>query len=135
MIVNNLSKDQMAYELVKKGLDVGALRSKLISNNISNVNTKGYKKFYVTFEDSLKEAINGEELKLTNNKHISLSGEPGEIKVVRDESTSTRTDGNNVNIDLEMVNEAANAMMYNALVSQANSKISMERYVINEGRR
>lgn len=135
MIVNNLSKDQMAYELVKKGLDAGALRSKLISNNISNVNTKGYKKLYVTFEDSLKEAINGEELKLTNNKHISLSGEPGEIKVVRDESTSTRTDGNNVNIDLEMVNEAANAMMYNALVSQANSKISMERYVINEGRR
>lgn len=135
MIVNNLSKDQMAYELVKKGLDAGALRSKVISNNISNVNTKGYKKLYVTFEDSLKEAINGEELKLTNNKHISLSGEPGEIKVVRDESTSTRTDGNNVNIDLEMVNEAANAMMYNALVSQANSKISMERYVINEGRR
>jgi flagellar basal-body rod protein FlgB len=46
-----------------------------------------------------------------------------------------RLDGNNVDIDNEMTNLAANTILYNTLINQANSRISMRRYVINEGRR
>lgn len=59
----------------------------------------------------------------------------GNIKIEQDTSRSMREDGNNVDIDNEMTNQAANSLMYNALISQVNSRIALERYVINEGRR
>lgn len=40
-------------------------------------------------------------------------------------------DGNNVDMDTEIVNQAANTLMYSALVNQMNSRLSMERYVIS----
>ncbi len=42
-----------------------------------------------------------------------------------------RTDGNNVDIDNEMVNNSANALMYNALVTQVNNRLATTRYIIN----
>jgi len=129
--LQNLSKDQLVFNLLKKGLDASSLRSNAIANNIANINTKGYKRQYVSFEESLKESMNNISLKTEDNKHIKIGSEYGEIKTGVDNSTSMREDGNNVDIDNEMVNQAANTLMYNALVTQANSRLSMERYVIN----
>jgi flagellar basal-body rod protein FlgB len=42
-----------------------------------------------------------------------------------------RLDGNNVDIDKEMAGLAENTILYNTLISQANSRISMRRYVIS----
>lgn len=131
MSLQNLSKDQLVYNLLKKGLDASSLRSRAISNNIANINTKGYKRQYVSFEESLKENIDNVSLKTEDDKHIQHGTEYGEIKTGTDNSSSMREDGNNVDMDNEMVNQAANTLMYNALVTQANSRLSMERYVIN----
>jgi flagellar basal-body rod protein FlgB len=43
------------------------------------------------------------------------------------------SDGNNVDIDTEMANQAKNTLMYEALISQANNRISSEKLVINGG--
>ena len=53
----------------------------------------------------------------------------------QDKSTSMRTDGNNVDMDLEKVNQASNTLMYNALITQANSKLNMTKSVISGGSR
>ena len=45
-----------------------------------------------------------------------------------------RQDGNNVDIDLEMTNQAANTLMFNALTQQVSGKISMKRYIIGGGK-
>lgn len=135
MSIGNMSKSQDVYSLIKKGLTASALRGRVIANNIANVNTKGYKRRYVTFEENLKESMDNVDMKTTNTKHIDNGNSNGSIKVEQDNSTSMRQDGNNVDIDNEMVNEAANSMMYNALISQVNSRISMERYVVSEGRK
>jgi flagellar basal-body rod protein FlgB len=129
--VQNLSKDQLTYNLLKKGLDASSIRSKAISNNIANINTKGYKRQYVSFEESLKENMDNVNLKTEDDKHIQDGSEYGEVKAETDNSSSMREDGNNVDVDNEMVNQAANTLMYNALVTQANSRLTMERYVIN----
>ena len=42
----------------------------------------------------------------------------------QDESTSMRTDGNNVDLDVEKVNQAANTLKYNALVTKLNGKLN-----------
>jgi flagellar basal-body rod protein FlgB len=132
--IGNLSNSSQTYNLLRKALDASSLRSKTSANNIANVNTKGYKKYYVTFEESLKNQVDNLNLKTTTDKHISNASSIGEAKVEQDTTSSMNPDGNNVDIDSEMANQAANTMMYNALITQVNSKLSLERYIINGGK-
>lgn len=101
------------YNLMKSGLNAAQLRSKTIANNIANINTPNYKRKYVKFEETL------------NNVNKT-----GKIEVKTDTSGSVRTDGNNVDLESEKVNQAANTLMYNGLISLTNSKLSMAKSVI-----
>ena len=117
------------YDLLKQGLDVASLRSETISNNIANVNTQGYKSFKVVFEENLSNS-GRLEIKTTKEKHMDLNGNNGDIQVVRDETTSMNENGNNVDLDLEKVNQAANTLMYNALITRVNGKLASTKPVI-----
>ncbi|MBW9154954.1 flagellar basal body rod protein FlgB [Clostridium tagluense] len=128
------SVSENTYNLLKKSMDASALRSKVIANNVANINTKGYKKFYVTFEDTLNDSMGADTLKTDNNKHMQTGSTSSDISVKRDETTSMRQDGNNVDIDLEMTNQAANTLMFNALVKQVNSKVALTSYIIGGGK-
>ena len=125
--------------MLSRALSAVTIRQEVISNNISNVNTKNYKAKKVSFEDAFKKALNGTggTLKITNSKHLGFGGSLNEVQpeIVDNNETAMRIDGNNVDIDLEMANLAANQLMYNALIQQTNSKISTMRYIINEGKR
>lgn len=131
MGINSIIDDN-SYDLMKKGLEATTLRAKAIANNIANINTKNYKKFSVVFEDNLKKASDSDfKLKKTNSKHISGTDEDaGQIQIEQDKSKSMRTDGNNVDLDLEKVNQAANTLKYNALITRINNKISTVKSVI-----
>ncbi|WP_160670690.1 flagellar basal body rod protein FlgB [Clostridium sp. C8-1-8] len=132
MAISRLDSDNYTYNLIKRGLDVSSLRSKVIANNIANINTKGYKRNTVSFEDTLKDASN--DIENTGYTNVD-EGSFGQVKLGKDTSSSMRADGNNVDLESEKVNQAANTMLYNALITQANNKISMTRYVITGGGR
>lgn len=129
--ISNLSQDQFTYEIIKKGLDASSERSKVIANNISNINTANYKRRYVSFEESLKQNETELNLKVSNKRHFNDGASLGEITVKEDKTSSMRDDGNNVNLDLEKVNQAANTLMYNAMIAQLNNRISQKRIVIS----
>lgn len=130
--LNSISNSSNVYNLIKKGLDAASERSKIIANNIANVNTKGYKKFYVTFEENLKNENSDFSMKRTNSKHIDDVSSNGDIKVEQDTTSSMNADGNNVDIESEKVNQAANELMYDSLTNLANMNLSMKRHVITE---
>ena len=131
MKVEEMSGSQYVNYILKKSMDASANRADVISNNMANVNVPGYKRHYVTFEETLDNAINNSSMKLTREKHINTGTEFGQIKEQKDNSTSIRADGNNVDLENEMINNAANALMYNAVVTQANSRMATTKYVIN----
>ncbi len=127
-------------EVLKKALDASSMRQQTITNNIANINTKDYKAKRVLFEDELKKAIGSDDMKgltTTNEKHIGGSESIRKINpsIVEDTSTSVKSDGNSVDIDIEMVNLAKNQLIYNTIVQQTSKKYSNLRYIINEGRR
>lgn len=132
-MINKISN----YELIKKSLDATTERSKVIADNIANVNTKGFKRSYVVFEDKLKDAIeNGKlELKASDKKHINSTNGDLNYEVKKDTSTSMRADGNNVDMDNEMVNLAANNLMHSFLVDRAKGKLSTQRFIISDGKK
>ena len=128
----NIGND-ISMKFIKLGLDASALRGKVIANNMSNINTENFKKSYVSFEENLNNAKSEFTLKTTKEVHINENLNGSLISIKKDNSTSMRTDGNNVDMDLEKVNQAANSLMYNALITQANSKLSMTKAVISGG--
>lgn len=109
--------DSPMFNILQKGLDATSLRQRVIANNVANVNTPGFKKSYVSFEDQLKAAIKGEggTLKGTHAKHIGTASGAfaPEVKQVKD--TTMRYDGNNVDVDEEMVNLAATTIQYDVI--------------------
>lgn len=123
--------------MLEQALSASSLRQKVISNNISNVNTPGYKKSEVLFEDMLQSAMTGDKLPMqqTNSRHLPVqqAGIPTpKVNVIG--NTSIRTDGNNVDIDVEMANLAKNSIYYNAVVQQLSSYFSGIKSAIKEGR-
>jgi len=131
--------NDQTMQLVNKALNAAVYRNEAISNNIANVNTRNYKANRVLFEEELKNAMSGLKNKLhtTHSNHISATKSLDDItpKMVKDTTTSMRLDGNNVDIDVENANLAANQLLYNTLIQQASKKISVLRHVISEGSR
>ncbi len=125
-----------------------AARNRAISNNLANVDTPGFKASGVVFEDQLKTAVARGTAQPSTV--LSVPRRPGHLpiesreagaldsvepKVVRQEGLSVRMDGNNVDIDKEMVELAEATIAYNSLVQLIASRVSMARYAVNEGRR
>jgi len=124
-----------SYNLIKEGIKASTVRGKVISNNIANINTKNYKRFDVIFEDNInKNKESSLSMKTTKDRHLIGSNATGDINVKKDETTSMRTDGNNVDLEVEKVNQAANTLKYNALIQQANGKLSNIKYIIAGGK-
>ncbi|HHU64374.1 MAG TPA: flagellar basal body rod protein FlgB [Clostridiales bacterium] len=129
-----------SLSILEKALDASWLRNEAISKNLSNIDTPGYKAVNVRFEEELTRALESSRLegKKTREKHMpvgkaKISGiQP---KLQRDNSTSMRLDGNNVDIDAEMSKLTKNTIMYNTLSQQISGALNKIKYVINEGRR
>jgi flagellar basal-body rod protein FlgB len=127
-------------KLREKALDAAWLRNEAISQNIANVDTPGYKRVSVSFEEHLESASqrNGFKGNTTSSRHVQIgrNSDRAKIRVTRDNTTlSTRLDGNNVDIETEMASLAKNDIRYNALVQGISSSYQRIKSVINEGRR
>lgn len=124
---------------IEKGLDASWLRNQVISNNIANAETPGFKSSRVEFEDVFSAALEGDGAfanKMTREGHRSFTNDPEGVQasVVKNENTAMTMDGNNVDIDYENVELAKNTLYYNTLVEKLNTELSMLRLAITEGR-
>lgn len=124
---------------LKGAISAAELRQQVIADNIANVDTPGFKRSEVLFEELLASRLGRQAPKLvarrTHEKHIPFGGSGSVVKprLVTDDSTSMHNSANNVDIDREMALLAKNQLRYNALVQQLNHEISMLRIGI-EGR-
>lgn len=121
------------YDLMKQALDATSLRQETISSNIANINTPEYKVNKVEFETLLNKASNGMGLTKTDDRHLGISNAE-EVKpiVTKRTNTAVKENGNNVDIDMEMTDEASNTIQYNALVAQINARYAMLHSVITK---
>jgi flagellar basal-body rod protein FlgB len=124
--------DRVDY--LQKGLDAAWLRNEVITNNIANADTPGFKRSYVEFESVLQEQ-QGISIKTTRENHISTPNtEDISPKVIRDDNTTVRMDGNNVDIEYESAELAKNTIWYNYMVQKISKEFGRLNKVINEGK-
>jgi len=120
-------------------LDVKIKRYELISNNLANVDTPGYKRYDISFEELLKNRLNKRSIPLTttNDKHIDTKKQLMDIKptIYREQEYSYRNDNNNVDIDKEMVEMVKNTFSYNIISEQISKNFKILQTAISEGRK
>lgn len=110
-------------DILNKSADAAWLRNEAIVNNLANVDTPGYKRQDVSFENHLSR-----ELKNTGSLDHRVAG----VNVRNLRGTiytdmagySYRLDGNNVDQDIENVELASNQIKYNALLDSINREFS-----------
>ncbi len=136
MFIN--SKMMETNYLLEKALDVESLRKRVIADNIANVDVPHFKRSEVNFESELKRVVlegkeKGRESRypghLTDSRHIPFytSRDIGSVnqRVNTDYSTTYRNDGNNVDMEKEMVDASKNLMRYNSLVTSLNENYKL----------
>ncbi len=117
-----------AAEVMERALDINWLRQQLIANNIANVDTPNYKRADVDFKSSLIKALN-------NHSDSRLAAKEVEPDFVDSEDLILSNDGNNVDIEKEMSQQAVNVLQYALLTRLVSDQLGMLRTAITEGRR
>ena len=129
-----------SYNLLAKAMDYRALRADLISSNIANIDTPGYKSRDIEFETSLKEEedrlydVKSHMLELakTDSKHLNplRDNENQTGTIFFRDGQDSRNDGNTVDLDVETTELAKNRVMYDALTAALKKDSSLFRSVI-----
>jgi len=126
-------------QLLQKVLDLRSKNQEIISANIANAETPGYKALSFDFEDELKSAMDEGGLRpvATNARHFAIT--PSRIndiqgKITEKPDTTGIGDRNTVSVDKEMVKLSENEILYEAAVAMLNKKLSILKYAANDGR-
>ncbi|MHB8111160.1 MAG: flagellar basal body rod protein FlgB [Syntrophorhabdaceae bacterium] len=117
-------------DLIGKALSVRAFYHKVVSSNIANAQTPGYKEKDINFRSELDKRANAAAGTITG------SGDSGyAVTENSGHEGLARLDGNTVDLEGQTVKLTENQLMYQALVQMASKRFSMMRYLIGEGKR
>jgi flagellar basal-body rod protein FlgB len=106
------------FNLIQKLLTEASLRHQVVSQNVANVNTPGFKaKEVVSFAEAVNDATG------RDGTHLSIRFQDG---------LTARLDGNNVDIDKEIGAFNKNALLHNAYTQVLATKIGQMRSAISD---
>lgn len=116
--MNELTREISA---LSKLLDATTIRTRVIAHNIANVNTPGFKRSQVVFEDAFRDA-------LKQNDPEQMMRIKAEVKA--DEGGEIKADGNNVYMEDEISDLVKNTALYNTLTRLLSGKIDSIKLAI-----
>ena len=116
------------YQLLSNMLDYRSSRHQVITSNVTNLDTPGFKPKDLKFPEELKKEMNSAPASLvrTDPRHIASQKNSTGKKY---EVVET---GEKVNIDTEMMNVSENNLMYNLTVELLARKFSGLDTVLKE---
>ncbi len=123
--------------VLERGLDLAVTRHKVISSNIANEETPGYKAREVAFEKELLKKLDTQTLTMarTNSAHLHAGGGGSKsIDINIDKSSAAGVDGNTVSLEKEMVRMAENKLMHDAAMTLLSKKFEGLKGAIIGGR-
>lgn len=117
-------------------LNFREMRQELISSNVANANTPGYKAKKLDFEEALARALDVDgqmKMNASDERHFNV-GSGGfnnlEPEIYDDPNGVVSENGNTVDVEAEMARMAENKLMYDALVQLINKKMGIMKYAI-----
>jgi len=118
-------------------LNFREMRQELISSNVANANTPGFKAKKMDFEQALARALDVDgqmRMNTADDRHHNV-GNGGfnnlEPEIYDDPNGVVSENGNTVDVEAEMSRMAENKLMYDTLVQLINKKMGLMKYAIN----
>jgi flagellar basal-body rod protein FlgB len=125
---NNFGK---TLDILQRSMDVNLLRQDVIANNIANSDTPNFKRTMVNFETSLQTALESEKARpfptaMTDEKHMPFY-RPMDYRDVRprrvlDYLTTSKNNGNNVDIEEESMNYLSSQLAYTLMTNTVSTE-------------
>lgn len=103
-------------KLLERLVGAADVRQNVVSQNIANVNTPGYKTQQVRFEDQLAEELRRGNSSSTTEPNTTLAP-----------NLKTRNDGNNVDLDREVGELNKNALLMQTYLRMIGAEVQMMR--------
>jgi flagellar basal-body rod protein FlgB len=129
---------------MESAMKAAVLRHQVVAHNLANVNVPGYKAAAVSFEEELRAALTPKSGPATlrgrsiDGRHLQIGGEPSRPpvapRVVLVAEGPMRQDGNNVDMESQMAQLAANQLWYQALTRSLTDEFSRLRTAIGGGK-
>jgi len=117
-----------------QALKMRAMRNELLSSNIANADTPGYKARDVDFTDALRTARGGGiALATTRPGHQGSAATPSAADVKYRVPMQPTLDGNTVETDVEQAAYAENAIHYRASLRFLDGSVKSLRFAIKGG--
>ncbi|MGK5088601.1 flagellar basal body rod protein FlgB [Bdellovibrionota bacterium FG-2] len=118
-------------------MNLRLMNQNVISANIANADTPGYKAKAMEFESALREALGTSERTapaVTHPGHRApASTDPIQPEIYDDPNGVEQLDGNTVDRAAEMAKMVENELMYNAAVELMRKKLGQLKYAVSEG--
>ncbi len=123
-------------ELLFKQLNYRGEQQKVISTNIANIDTPGFKTKELQFNDELEKSQSKHDLQLstTHQSHIAFdeeSSQTGQMNISEVKGLDEQNDGNNVNLDSQMSTMAQNSIMFSAIQNSIKKDAAWFKSIID----
>ncbi|MFD1705876.1 flagellar basal body rod protein FlgB [Siminovitchia sediminis] len=119
---------------IERSLDYSALKHEITAQNIANADTPNYKGKQVTFQKALNEALSASTLRVSDDRHITNGQKRDSAVISANRQVQYAHNGNNVDIDKEMSDLAANQIYYSLLTDRLSGKFQSLQNVIKGGK-
>jgi len=110
-----MSKTENILDLIDAGIKAETLRQRAIANNIANLETPGYRRVDVKFEELLARC-------LRSSGDFDLS--EVEAQIYRPKQTPVKSNGNDVNLEAEIGQMIKNTLRHKAYIRLLSKKYS-----------
>jgi len=137
-LIKSLLFNERSPKVAKRAITLIAHQAAVYAANISNAETPGYKALRFEFESALQDAVSGNSFPLrgTNIRHItSPAGDISAIQGVTDVDLSRgRIDGNNVDMDREVVKFSQAQISYDAVITAMTGRMTGMKSAITDAK-
>jgi flagellar basal-body rod protein FlgB len=116
------------FKILHRLIKAADVRQRIVSSNIANADTPGYKARDVKFGNMLEKEM---KLKSTNPKHMSSENSIKMWNQFVIEENPSWGDRNNVELNVEMAKMTENSLYHNAAIKILNAKIKMFKSAIS----
>lgn len=119
---------------ISNTMNYANLSKNAIADNIANYNTPNYKTKEIVGRPVFQLYDDNEsKWKMTHPKHISLNKDQEDINVVTRQGTKERFDGNNVDLNIQMIEAMKNNSLFKYSVEAINKEMTLHRIVLGRG--
>ena len=124
--------DEAILRTLGRQMDRAVAKQVMAASNIANLDTPGYRTREVVFDEILASEV-GKQTALTGLQTPTVA-KPDGHQVREADGLQSRRDGNNVQLDRELLGMNRAAGDFSAAQTVLSAKFRLIRYAINEGR-